>query len=144
MWEVDHKEAWAPKNWWFWTVVLEKMLESPLETKINPINPKGNQSWIFNGRTDAEAEAPILCPPDGKNWLIGKRSWGWERLKAGGEGNDRGWDGGMASLTPWTWIWASSGSWYWTGKAWHAEVHVDAELHMSEQLNWTDSIMNIP
>ena len=73
MWEVDHKEAWAPKYWCFWTVVLEKMLESPLESKeINPINPKGNQSWIFNGRTDAEAEAPILCPPDGKNWLIGK------------------------------------------------------------------------
>ena len=70
---VDHKESWAPKNWSFWTVVLEKTLESPLDCKeIKPINSKGNQSWISIGRTDAEAETPILWPPDGKNWLIGK------------------------------------------------------------------------
>ena len=73
MWELDHKEGWAPKNWCFWTVVLEKTLESPLDSKeIKPVNPKGNQAWIFVGRTDAEAEAPILCPPDAKSWLIGK------------------------------------------------------------------------
>ena len=73
MWELDHKESWALKNWYFWTVVLEKTLESPLDCKeIKPVNSKGNQSWIFIGRTDAEAEAPILWPPDGKNWLIGK------------------------------------------------------------------------
>ena len=73
MWELDHKESWVPKNWWFWTVVLEKTLESPLDWKeIKPVNPQGNQSWIFIGRTDVEAEAPILCPPDAKNWLIGK------------------------------------------------------------------------
>ena len=73
MWELDHKESWAPKNWCFWTVVLEKTLESPLDWKeIKPVYPKGNQSWIFIGRTDAEAEAPILWPPDVKNWLIGK------------------------------------------------------------------------
>ena len=73
MWELDHKEGWAPKNWCFWTVVLEKRLESPLDCKeIKPVHPKGNQSWIFTGRTDAEAEAPILWPPDAKNWLIGK------------------------------------------------------------------------
>ena len=73
MWELDHKEGWALKNWCFWIVVLEKTPESPLDCKeIKPINPKGNQPWIFIGRTDAEAEAPILWPPDSKNWLTGK------------------------------------------------------------------------
>ena len=73
MWELDYKESWGSKNWWFWTVVLEKTLESPLDCKeIQPVHPKGNQSWIFTGRTDAEAEAPILWPPDVKNWLTGK------------------------------------------------------------------------
>ena len=72
MWELDYKESWAPKNWCFWTVVLEKTLESLLNCKIKPVNPKGNKSWIFLGRTDAEAEAPILWPPDAKNWLIEK------------------------------------------------------------------------
>ena len=71
MWELDHKESWAPKNWCFWTVVLEKILESPLDCKeIQPVHPKGDQAWIFIGRADAEA--PILWPPDLKNWLIGK------------------------------------------------------------------------
>ena len=71
MWELDHKEGWAPKNWCFWTVVLEKTLESPLDCKqIQLVHPKGNQSWIFTGRTDAEAETPILWPPDAKNQLI--------------------------------------------------------------------------
>ena len=73
MWEVDYKEGWASKNWRFWTVVLEKTLESPLNCKeIQSFHPKGNQSWIFIGRTDAEAETPILWPPDAKNWLTGK------------------------------------------------------------------------
>ena len=73
MWELDHKEGWAPKNWCFWTVVLEKTLESPLDSKeIKSVNPKGNQLWIFIERTDAEAEAPILWPPDAKSQLIGK------------------------------------------------------------------------
>ena len=73
MWELDHKEDWVPKNWCFQTVVLEKTLESPLDSKdIKPVNPKGNQSWISIGRTDAKAEAAILWPPDAKNWLIGK------------------------------------------------------------------------
>ena len=84
MWELNYKESWAQKNWCFWTVVLEKTLDSPLECKeIKPVNPKGNQSWIFIGRTDAEAETPILWPPDAKNWLIGKdpdagKDWRWE------------------------------------------------------------------
>ena len=73
MWELDNKEDWAPKNWCFWTVVLEKTLESPLDCKeIQPVHPKGDQVWVFIGRTDVEAETPILRPPDGKNWLIGK------------------------------------------------------------------------
>ena len=73
MWELDYKESWVLNNWCFWTVVLEKTLESPLDCKeIQPVNPKGNQSWVFIGRTDAEAEAPILWPPDVKSWLIGK------------------------------------------------------------------------
>ena len=84
MWELDYKESWAPKNWCFWTVVLEKTLESPLGCKeIQPVHPKGNQFWIFFGRTDAEAGPPILWPPDVKNWLFGKDSdagkdWRWE------------------------------------------------------------------
>ena len=73
MWELDHKECWGPKNLCFWNVVLKNTLENPLDSKeIKPVNPKGNQSWIFIRRTDAEAEAPILWPPDAKNWLIGK------------------------------------------------------------------------
>ena len=73
LWELDYKESWAPKNWCFWTVVLEKTLENLLDCKeVKPVHPKGNQSWIFIGRTNAEAEAPILWPPDAKNWLIGK------------------------------------------------------------------------
>ena len=82
MWELDHKEGWALKNWCFWTVVLKKTLESPLNSKeIKPVNPKGNQPWVFTGRTDAEAEAPILWPPDAKSQLTGKhpdarKDWG--------------------------------------------------------------------
>ena len=73
MWELDYKESWALKNWCFWTLMLEKILESPLDSKeIKPVNPKGNQSWVFIGRTDGEAEAPILGLPDVKNWLIWK------------------------------------------------------------------------
>ena len=84
MWELDCKESWVPKNWCFWALVLEKTLECPLDCKeIQPVHPKGNQSWIFIGRTDAEAEAPILWPLDVKNWLIGKdpdarKDWRWE------------------------------------------------------------------
>ena len=70
--ELDYKESWTVKNWCFWTVVLEKTLESPLDYKIKPVNPKGNQSWIFIGRTDSEAETPKFWPPDAKNWLIWK------------------------------------------------------------------------
>ena len=97
-WELDCKESWVPKNWCFWTVVLEKTLESPLDCKkIKPVHPKGNQSWVFIGRTDAEAETPILWPPWCEELTHQKRPWCWERLKAGGKGGDRGWGGWIAS-----------------------------------------------
>ena len=100
------KKAECKKNW---TVVLERTLESPLDNKeIQPVHPKGNHTWIFTGRTDAEAETPVLWPPDCEELTHWKRPWCWERLKAGGEGDDRGWDGWMASLTWWTWVWLSS------------------------------------
>ena len=111
----DYKEIWASKNWrfelWCW-----RTLESSLDyQEIKSVNLKGNQSWIFIGSTDGEAETNILA-----TWCeeltYWKRHWCWERLKAGGEGEDRGWDGWMASLTQRTWTWASSGSWWWTGK----------------------------
>ena len=87
MWELDYKENWAPKNWCFWAVVLEKTLESPLDCKeIQPVHPKGNQSWIFFGSTDAEAETPILWLPNAKNWLTGKdlnAGKGWRQEEKG-------------------------------------------------------------
>ena len=108
MWELDHKEGWALKNWCFQSVVLEKTLESPLDGKeIKSVNPKGNQPWIFIGRTDAEAEASVLWPPEVKNPTHWKQPWCWERLQAVEE-DSRGWDGWLASLTQWTWVWAYS------------------------------------
>jgi len=98
----DYKEIWVLKNWCFWTVVLEKTLESPLDCKeIQPVHPKGNQSWIFIRRTDAEANTLTTWCEELTPW---KRSWCWERLKAGGEGDNRGWDVWMASLSLWTWV----------------------------------------
>ena len=109
---VDSKEGRVLKKWCFWTVLLE----SPLEIKeYKPVTLKGNQPWIFIGRTDVEAEAPILWSPDLKSWLIG-RPWCWERLKAGGEGDDRGRDGWMASPTQWRWVWVNFRSWWWIGR----------------------------
>ena len=109
---VDCEEGWAPKNWCFWTVVLEKTLESPMGCKeIQPVHSEGDQPWNFFGRNDAKAEAPVLWPPHVKSWL-----WCWEGLGAGGEGDDRGWDGWMASRTQWTWVWVNSGRWWWTGR----------------------------
>ena len=116
MWELDCEESWALKSWCFWTVVLEKTLASPLDCKeIQPVHSEGDQPWDFFGRTDAKAETPVLWPPQAKSWLIGK-DWCWEGLGAGGEGDDRGWDGWMASLTRWTWVWVNSSSWWWAGR----------------------------
>ena len=117
MWELDYKESWPQQNWCFWTVMLEKTLESPLDCKeIHPVHPKGNQSWIFIGRTDAETEGPILWPPDLKSWLIGKDPDAGKVWRLRGEGDDRGWDGWMTSPTQWTWVWVNSRSWWWTGR----------------------------
>ena len=116
MWGLDYKESWALKNWCFWTVVLEKTLESLLDCKeIKPVNSKGSQSWIFIGRTDANAEAPVLWLPDVKSYSLvktlmlgkieGRRRRGWQRIR---------WL--MASPTQWTWVWVNSRSWWWTGR----------------------------
>ena len=139
MWELDYKESWAPKNWCFCTVVLEKTLESPLDCKdIHPVHPKGDQSWVFIGRTDVEAENPILWPPDVKSWLIWKdrdagKNWGqeekgttedemvgWHRWLSG---HEFGWtlgvgdgQGGLVCCSPWG-----------------CKVS-----DMTEQLNWTE------
>ena len=116
MWELNHKESWALKNWFFWTEEPENTFESTLESKeMKSVNLKGNQPWIHFGRIDAEAEAPVLWPPDANSWLIWKDPDG-ERLRAGGELDDRGWDGWMASPTRWTWVWVDSRSWWWTGR----------------------------
>ena len=103
---MDYKESWAPKNGCFWTVVLEKTLESPSDYK---------EIQLIRPRTDAEVETNILATWY-KELTHLKRPWYCERLKAGGEGDDRGWDGWMASLTRWTWVWVNSGSWWWTGR----------------------------
>ena len=118
MWQLDHKEGWALKNWCFWTVVLEKTLESPLDCKeIQPVNLKGNkvlnihwENWCWSWDSDTSA---TWCE-ELTHW---KRPWCWERLKAGGEGDDRGLDGWMASLTQLTWVWVNSRRWWRTGKA---------------------------
>ena len=117
------EESWAPKNWCFWTVVLEKTLENSLDCKeIQSVHPKGDQSWVFIERTDVEAETPVLWPPDVKSWLTGKdpdagRDWG-----AGGEGDDRGWDGWMASPTQWTCL-GKLQELVMDKEAWRAAVH---------------------
>ena len=115
MWELDHKESWVPKNWCFWIVVLEKTFESPLDCReIQPVHSK-DQSWVFFGRNDVKAETPVVWPPHVKSWLIGKDPDAGKDLRAG-EGDGRGWDGWMASLTQRIWVWVNSGSWWWTGR----------------------------
>ena len=141
MWELEYKESWAPKNWCFWTVVLEKSLESPLDCKeIQPVHPKGDQSWVFIRRTDVEAETPILWPPDAKSWLNGKnpdagRDWG-QKEKGTTEdemvgwhhrlnGHEFGWtlgvgdgQGGLVCCSSWA----------------------RKESDTTEQLNWTECV----
>ena len=114
MWELDYKESQAPKNWCFWTVVLEKTLESPLDLKeILPVHPKGDQSWVFIGGTDVDWNSNTSA-----TWCEElthlRRPWCWERLRAGGEVDNWRWDGWMASPMQWTWVWVDSRSWWWT------------------------------
>ena len=116
MWELDYKESWVQKNWCFWTVVLEKTLESPLDCKeIQPVHLKGDQSWVFIGGP-IEGETPILWLPDVKSWVIWKDPDAGKDWRQEEKGTNRGWDGWMASLTQWTWVWVDSGSWWWTGR----------------------------
>ena len=119
---------------WCW-----RTLESPLDCKkIKPVHPKGNQSWIFIKRTDAEAETPILLATSWEELTHWKRPWCWKRLKAGGEGDDRGWDGWMASLTQWTWVWVNSSSWWWTGRPGMLQSMGSqrVRLNRANELNW--------
>ena len=125
----------------FWTVVMGKTLESPLNFKeIQPVHPKGNQSWIFTGRTDAEAETPILWPPDVKNWLIWKDPDAGKDWRQETEGDNRGWDGWMASPTQWTWVSVTSGSWWWTVKLGMLQSMGSRRVGYDwpTELNWTE------
>ena len=139
MWELNYKDSWGLKNWCFWTVVLEKTLESPLDCKeIQPVQPKGDQSWIFIVRTDAEAETPIIWPPDVKSWLIRKdpdagKDWGQEEKGT----TEDGWDGWMASPTQWTWVWISSRSCDEQGNLACCSPWSHKESDATEWLNWT-------
>ena len=140
MWDLDYKESWAQKNWCFWTVLLKKILKSPSACKeIQPVHPKGNQSWIFIGRIDVEAETPIFWPPDTKYWLTGKTLM-LEKIEGGQRRDDRGWDGWMASPIQWTWVWVSSRSWWWTGGPGVLQSMASQRVRRdwATELNWTD------
>ena len=144
MWELDCEESWAPKYWCFWTVVLEKTLESPLDCKeIQPVHSKGVQPWVFFGRHDAKAETPVLWPPHAKSWLIGKdsdagRDWGQEE-KGMTEDEMAGWH---------HWLYGHESQ--WTQGAGNGQGGLACcnswghkELDMTEWLNWTDSYLSI-
>ena len=141
MLESDYEEGWVLKNWCVWNVVLEKTLESPLDCKeIQPVHSEGDQPWDFFGGNDAKAEAPVLWPPHEKSWLTGKdsdagRDWGQEE-----KGDDRGWDGWMASRTRWTWVWVNSGSWWWTGRPGVLRFMGSQRVghDWATELNWTE------
>ena len=134
IWGLDYKQSWALKNWCFWTVVLEKTLGSPLDCKeMKPVNPKGNQPWVFTGRTDSEDEAPILWPPNAysleKTLMLGKTEG---RRRRG----DRELDCWEASSIQWTWVWASSGSWWWIGKP--GVLQSTGSQSQTQLSNWTE------
>ena len=145
MWELDYKKSWAPKNWCFWTVVLEKTLESPWDYKeIKPVKPKGNQSWIFIGRTVSEAETPVLWPPDTKNWwLIGKdpdagKDWRQEEKRTT--------EDEMVVWHHWlNWVWIGFRSWWWTGRPGVLQsMGLQRVRHdWVTELNWADTMVSI-
>ena len=141
MWELDYKENWVPKNWCFWTVVLEKTLESPLDCKgIKPVHPKGNQSWVFIGRTDFEAETPILWQPDAKSWLIWKDPGAgkdWEQEEKGTTEDEMvGWHHLLMGL-------GVLGSWWWTGRPGMLQfMGLQRIRHdWATELNWTELLL---
>ena len=142
IWNLDYKKSWKLKNRSFCTVVLEKTLESPLDCKeVKPVNPKGNQSWIFIGWTDVEAETPILWPPYVKNWLIWRdpdAGKDWRREEKGTTEDEMvGW---MASPTKWTWVWVNSGSWWWTRRPGVLQSLGSQRVRhdWATELNWTE------
>ena len=137
MWELDCEVSWALKNGCYWTVVLAKTLENPLDCKeTQPVYPKGDRSWVFIGRTDAKAKLQTLATwcEELTHW---KRLWFWEGLGAGGEGDDRGWNDWMASPTRWTWVWVNSRSWWCTGRP-GCDSWGHKELDTTGWLNWTE------
>ena len=139
MWELDIEDGWALKNWCFWTVVLEKTLESPLDCKeIQLVHSERDQPWDFFGGYDARAETPVLWPPHAKSWLTGKdcdagRDWGQEE-KGATEDEMAG-----ASLTRWTWVWVNSGNWWWTGRPGVLQFMGSQRVSHNwvTELNWT-------
>ena len=142
MWELDGEESWVPKNWCFWTMMLEKTIESPLDCKeIQPVHAK-DQSWVFIGRTDVEAETPVLWPPHVKNWLIGKdpgagRDWGQEE-KGMTEDEMAGWHHWLNGR----WVWVNSGSRWWTGRPGVLQFLGSQRIghNWATELNWTDLV----
>ena len=141
MWELDHKVSWEPKNWCFWTVVLEKTLESPLDWKeTQPVNPKGNQSWIFIGRT--ESETTILWPPDAKSWLIWKDPDAGKDWRQEGKGTTEdemvGWHHWLDGLE-----FEQALEFLKDKEAWHTAVHGVAESNKTEWVNWTEPNWNL-
>ena len=136
--ELDYKESWALKNWCFWTVVLEKTPESALDCKeIQPVHPKGDPSWVFIGRTDAEAETPILRTPHAKSWLIWKVPDAGKDWRQEEKGMTDGW---MASPTQWAWVWVNSGQ----GGLTYCDSWGRKESDTTERLNWTELNPNSP
>ena len=139
MWDLDYKQSWAQKNWCFWTMVLEKTLESPLHCKDTlPVHRKGDHSWVFYWKDWCWGWNTNTLATWCKELTDWKRPWWWERLRAGGEEDDRGWDGWMASLTQWTWVWVDSGNLNGQGgleccSSWGHKVS-----DTTEWLNWTE------
>ena len=145
MWELDCEESWPPKSWCFWSAVLEKILKNPLDCKGDPTSSSKRKSvlnihwkdWCWSWNRNPNTWCKELT-----HW---KRPWCWERLKAGGEGDDRGWDSWMASTTQWTWVWASSGSWWSTGKPGVLQSMGSQRVghNWATELNWTDYKLHV-